>query len=779
MPAIPTNGASNTYTITTYDSETLLLGSTHLDCGTPVAGCTLSITGSSHTDVTIRGDSDGTITVGTTGATGATAWYLSGAYVTSGASASHVFSGLTAGTYDVSAIDENDCVAGVEDIIVLDGEFRTDDFSVSSPTGLTAVESPIIIGVSTAVNNPNPLSGLVDFDIDGTIDDGDSITFTLTSPFAYTQTFWAKSYPSKPNYFLASVLNNASGIPTGTNTATEIATSLAEVLQNDAVIPKVYYVNNDSTVVTLTAKETGSKYNLNTDNVSIDGDIDLSITNIGEDYCDGQITDNYSISCEVLVNTDSTNQYPDKGQSLDYNRVAELILPFNPSNTHRFDISSILKNAVSTPMPTTTLTGSTLLPTVMQPYYCKLAELYPLIENTSTVKKRFKTDTDVQWTINSSLDRYAPNDMSEYLGEAYININPNWNYTGTYSAPNWSLVFNDTLLSTDTGTTSVEYSIWNFDNTIISEAWQTGTTFAGITVGSYYGRISGTTEGRTFEYNREFSLSTVAVYQDTNTYPVVRNEVEFLTQSPAVKQIQRNSNEFLYFVLNKDYGFDLTMKGDLYFYDGTSSTGQTFFTIATGSTNAGGCMIMNLSYDKLGLVNWEVSGSTNRKIKRAELTVWQDDGVNTEFQYSKTKTYRFASDEMPRKMGILFQNTLGMYDSFDFIGVVEESVKREYDTYTVPLNYNTDGSLAKGFKNSATYNCKILKRIKCNTGWIDENHFDWLMELMNTNNIYSTSTEFQNYLNMIEYTYKKSSLNDLFDIEVTFDWTIFEPNVGV
>jgi len=97
----------------------------------------------------------------------------------------------------------------------------------------------------------------------------------------------------------------------------------------------------------------------------------------------------------------------------------------------------------------------------------------------------------------------------------------------------------------------------------------------------------------------------------------------------------------------------------------------------------------------------------------------------------------------------------------------------------VPLNYNLNGSISAGQRNTATYNTKIVKKVVVNSGWIDEEHFDWLIELMKSNNIYSTSTTNQNYLNLIEYSYKKSSLDDLFDIEATFEWTIYENNVTI
>ena len=794
MPVYPTNGGSTTSVIETTWTITGLNQANYIPvegCAAPPVGCFLEITGSSHTDVTIRGAADGTITVGISGQTGTTTWYLDGVFVASGiteATSSYQFTGLAAGTYDVQVEDSHSpdvCFASVQDITILDGEFRSGNFQLSYPDVLVALENPVIVGVETAITNPNPRQNITTLDIDGTINDGDSITFNLTSPFLYSQTFYAKAYPNKPNFFLASVLNNSTGTPVGTNTTTEIATSLAEALQLDAVIPKVYYINNSGSIVTLAAKETGTKFNLDTTNVIISGDVELVQTQVPTNYCDGQITDNYSISCEVMVNTDSTNQYPDVGQTTDYNRVAELILPFNPSNVHRFDIGSILKSQVSTPMPDMTLTGSTMLPTVMQPYYVRLSELYPLVANTNTVKKRYKTSVPVNWVINSSLDRNADNTMEDYLGHYYNNINPNWTYTavGIGSYPYYSghdVTFEDVLFDTgDTGTTNVQISVWNYNNTSQVESWRAYTSgFNGLSSGTYYGRVSGSTDGITFMFSRYFYVNPYATGQTNTQYPSANHDVLFLTNSPSVKQIQRASNEFLYFVLPKNYGYDLVMKGDLYFYDGTEELSQTFFTISTGDTNAGGCIIMNLSYDKLGLAAYEVSGTTNRKIKRMELAVWQSNAYG-DFQYTETKTYRFEIDEMPRKAGILFQNALGMYDAFDFIGEVEETISRDNDTYTVPLSFASTGSLQYGFKNTATYNTKIVKKVVVNSGWIDEAHFDWLMELMKSNNIYSTSTTNQNYLNLVGYDYNKSSLDDLFNIEAEFEWTIYENNITV
>ena len=124
-------------------------------------------------------------------------------------------------------------------------------------------------------------------------------------------------------------------------------------------------------------------------------------------------------------------------------------------------------------------------------------------------------------------------------------------------------------------------------------------------------------------------------------------------------------------------------------------------------------------------------------------------------------------------------NKLGGYDTFDFIGIVETSVNREAKNYTIPRDIQSDGSSPKGFKVNSTYDTQVTKTITVNSGWIDQDHFDWLIELLSSNNIYSYTETFQNYLNVTGYKYTRSSLDDLYEMEVTFTHTIFENNISV
>ena len=172
--------------------------------------CTIAVDQVTVTDCTVRGDSTGSIEICITGGTGITTWKLNGETIVSGYGGQcYTYTGLTAGAYTVAITDTTGCTAQ-ESYTVLDGEFRTGDFIVNAPTGLTAVENPIIIGVSTAINSASPKDNITTITVGSTVADGTSITFNLTSPYAYSQTFYSKAYPNKPNYFLASASNSRS-----------------------------------------------------------------------------------------------------------------------------------------------------------------------------------------------------------------------------------------------------------------------------------------------------------------------------------------------------------------------------------------------------------------------------------------------------------------------------------------------------------------------------------------------------------------------------------------
>lgn len=255
--------------------------------------------------------------------------------------------------------------------------------------------------------------------------------------------------------------------------------------------------------------------------------------------------------------------------------------------------------------------------------------------------------------------------------------------------------------------------------------------------------------------------------------------VKFLTTAPSVKQVQRNSSEYLFFILPKDYGKTLSVKGDLYFYDGTILTGETLYTISTGSTNFGGVFCCAAGYNELNLADYEVlTGDSTRKIRRVDFAVWQSDSANT-LTYTETRSFRYEIDELPRRYGCAFLNSLGTWDIFDFSGEIIDDVEYSNDRIEIPREVNTLGSSPAGFIANSVYNTRVTKKIACNTGWIDMQTFDWLIDLLASNRIYNYTDSNQPYLIVDSVNYQASSNDDLYNIDVVFQETLHLNNISI
>ena len=385
-------------------------------CNDP--SCVFKITGHTKTNPTSRGQNDGSITVSTSGGTGNIIWKLNG-ITQPQTSFVATFSSLKSGNYIISAEDDG-CTSSLL-VFLPDGEFRTGNFSVTDPTlHAVAVENPVILTLRTALSSISPSYAVNTFQITGTITNV-TIEFNLSYPYQYYAIFKSKAFPDRGNYFLESILRDNVGNVVGSNTTTEIATSLAEVFQKDAILSRLFFITNSGTTVTLKSKEYNSEFNLSSSNVTITGNnVTLTNTIPGVTQYDGQISPEYSLYGELYVNEDLRyGQTPDIDH---YNRVIELELPYNRTNIHQFDFSSALKNFVFSNKLDFTFTGYTYLNYPMGNYFIKYGEKYPLIVGQNTKKKRYKGETGFGWFLNASLDYEKPNNLDVYLKRQRILI---------------------------------------------------------------------------------------------------------------------------------------------------------------------------------------------------------------------------------------------------------------------------------------------------------------------------------------------------------------------
>jgi len=776
------NANFNPHQITEYYGEiTSVLDQPSLptSCTSQPSGCTLSVTLGTVTVPSSRGNDDGSITLSVTGATGGTInYYING--VGKGIhSPTYVYTGLTSGYYTLMA-KAGDCYDQIVQYYLQDGQFSTGTMVKTQPASIAAANNPIVLTLNTAINSNQPLPSKGQFRVVGTVPNDTTITFNLNYPQNYTATFTAKGYPDSSKYFLASSLTDEVGNVIGSNTASEIATSLAGALQQDLLIGRLYYITNNSTYIYLIAKENNPNMDLTTARITISNTnaITLTTTQGGVSAFDGQLTADYSIYAEVYV--DPALEFGATPVEANFRRVGELQLPYQADNRHLFQLDTILKNYVTTPKVNFSSTGFTTIPSYDVAYYIKYGEIFPLIANSNTKKKRYKSKTLYRTACNAALNFEDANDMNVYLGDAASGLNPEFtDITSTYNNVKF------TNLVTTTGVTGLKTSMWY--NGYNVAGWQnSGYTYSNMSDANYIVKVSGITSSipyvieKAYVYNASVIANHYGFYGSTT--PVLpRTNVSWLTNSPSPLYIQRNSKQYLSFLLERGYAKatrTLSLKGDLYFYNGTSATGQTFFNITSGSTtNFGGMTILSCGYDEMGLAAYENSGNT--KIRRADFAVWQTDTVLGSLPLTDIKTYYFEIDEAPTKYGTAFLNKLGTWDTFDWVGeiVYDEDVTRE--TYQVPREIQSDGSSPKGFEANSVYNTQYTRRVTVNSGTVDEATYVWIQELLQSNKIYCYTNDHQNFLIVNGYVSQKSTNNAEFTIQVSFTETIFKNNISV
>lgn len=194
----------------------VLLQSDIPECVTQEPGCEIDIVSATSTAPSIRGEDDGTITIVVSGATGTTVNYkLDGVNYAIGSTSitGITYTGLTAGVH-TTTVEQGICFANMK-VTVEEGEFRTQPFLVNDPPYLTASENPIILNIQTAATKNIPATAQSKFVVIGTILNDLSITFNLTYPIVYNPVFKAKTFPDRPNYFLAKSLTDEIGTVLG------------------------------------------------------------------------------------------------------------------------------------------------------------------------------------------------------------------------------------------------------------------------------------------------------------------------------------------------------------------------------------------------------------------------------------------------------------------------------------------------------------------------------------------------------------------------------------
>lgn len=271
----------------------------------------------------------------------------------------------------------------------------------------------------------------------------------------------------------------------------------------------------------------------------------------------------------------------------------------------------------------------------------------------------------------------------------------------------------------------------------------------------------------------DFTLPNVMnVYSGATSYPDITG-VKFLTNSPSLKKSRREGRELLYILIGKDIHTDIKLYYDLLFWDGTTSTNNLRLDLGTFTSNYGGAWIIPTGFLALGLDS--VESGTGKKIKKVDVYLRSNSNTTA---YSEIKSYKYDYQEPTSRYGVAFLNKLGTYDTFDFFGLVTNDINRTSNTYLLPININTDGSVVEGSKNSGAFDTKLNKKITVNSGLISESEFNWLIELLSSNEIYSYD-DADKYLTVDSFKYATTNQTNEYNIEVTFIESLPQNNVNI
>jgi hypothetical protein len=252
------------------------------------------------------------------------------------------------------------------------------------------------------------------------------------------------------------------------------------------------------------------------------------------------------------------------------------------------------------------------------------------------------------------------------------------------------------------------------------------------------------------------------------------NNVPFLNTAENTKTSHRNAKEYMSIVISDNYANALRVYGNIYLYNGTVISNVNLFDITTSghTSNFGGVAILAVGYNDLGLSTYESSSKIRRidiQVKQLSSGVW--------YPYSQVQSYNLDIDEQPNNYDVAFLNSLGTYETYTFIGELQETQVVTRNAYQKPYPIDTSGAASVGFQYNSIIDTEYTKTYTLNTGIIDADTYYFLQGMLQSNRIYHYDDQHQNYLNITAQTSMKSSNTNEYTVQLTVSETISENQV--
>ncbi len=276
----------------------------------------------------------------------------------------------------------------------------------SSPAVVTAGENPIVWTFhASALTGTSSFAELTFFfNNPPAVDDYVTITPDIISDYPIFQVT-CKDEPGSNQFY--------SSTTTPTKNEVECAMSCVAALNDNFSFRQRFYATQNDGLVIVRAKKTGSRYNMNffSPNEFITGDIALNYSHDAANSYVSQSKKDYSVWGDLFIN--SSGYLGGTIDRTDSINISSTELTYLPDNNYTFDVSNVVKNYVTTPLPT--ISSSTFFRTTddMVNFYILFGEKYDEFDN--NYKRRFVVgQTEVLWATNASLELTQVNDLTNY-----------------------------------------------------------------------------------------------------------------------------------------------------------------------------------------------------------------------------------------------------------------------------------------------------------------------------------------------------------------------------
>ncbi|MDF9800789.1 hypothetical protein OKW21_006052 [Catalinimonas alkaloidigena] len=308
----------------------------------------------------------------------------------------------------------------------------------------------------------------------------------------------------------------------------------------------------------------------------------------------------------------------------------------------------------------------------------------------------------------------------------------------------------------------------NYVNTYVPSYQSTGFTKStnhlkkyDYDLGELYAKSTG---GYKFQYPFETSGITKYVLNASLPLPVqntlsVYNQGPFLSNAPDLKPVHSEQKDYLYFVTTNGVT-DVSIKYRFYFFDHTQTQWRTLSTESiTGS----------------GVYYFESSPSVF-SISSEPKSVWK---IEVKLQtggseFNQVQTYELSVEESDTGFDVLFQNSLGAFESFRFVGEVTDSITRTVSNY----NRSYYGKLSTSDSITSTKKVVVQNVYELNSGIVSTETFNWLKELIKSSQIYINKNDSWVSVTTSNVRYEKSTDEDFYSISLSITESIPENSIS-